>query len=126
MAVKSVGNQVGAAATGSSPDALVQDTRKTSKVKEAAQNAYARAAKKSESSAAEVSISPRARELAAANRIARETPDVREDKVEHFKKLIADGSYKPDAGKIADGIAREAIKDELAASPELALDDNEA
>jgi negative regulator of flagellin synthesis FlgM len=82
---------------------------------------YAKSAKRVDAPAAEVSISPRARELAAATRAVRETPDVREDKVEHYKKLIQNGEYKVDAGKVADGIAREAIRDDLSSEPEIAL-----
>lgn len=96
----------------------------SSEVRETARSGagqYAKAASRAQSGAAEVSISSRAKEMAAANRVVRETPDVREDKVEHFKKLIANGDYKPDAGKIADGIAREAIRDELSQDPEVAL-----
>ena len=104
-------------------DAAVKEssTARTSEAGRVGAGEYAKAAKRSSAPAAEVSISPRAKEMAAANRIVRDTPDVREDKVEHFKKLIKDGEYKPDAGKIADGIAREAIKDDLSSSPEVAL-----
>ena len=49
-----------------------------------------------------------------ATEIARNTPDVRSEKVANLKKQIENGTYKPDAGKIADGILREAIKDRLA------------
>ena len=48
--------------------------------------------------------------------IARNTPDVREDKVAEFKKRIAEGSYQVDSGKIADGIMHEAIREHLAES----------
>ncbi|MCX6110605.1 MAG: flagellar biosynthesis anti-sigma factor FlgM [Proteobacteria bacterium] len=48
--------------------------------------------------------------------IARNTPDVREDKVAEFKKRIADGNYQVDSGKIADGIMHEAIREHLAES----------
>ncbi|MBM4251492.1 MAG: flagellar biosynthesis anti-sigma factor FlgM [Deltaproteobacteria bacterium] len=48
--------------------------------------------------------------------IARSTPDVREDRVSDIKKQIADGTYKPDAGRIADGMLHEAIKEHLAES----------
>ena len=48
--------------------------------------------------------------------IARNTPDVREDKVADIKKRIAEGSYQVDSGKIADGIMHEAIREHLADS----------
>ena len=51
-----------------------------------------------------------------ALKIARDTPDIREDRVAELKKQIAEGNYKPDPGKIADGMLREAIKDHLADS----------
>jgi negative regulator of flagellin synthesis FlgM len=68
-----------------------------------------------------VQISPKAKELSLARAAVDATPDIREDKVADLRKRIASGEYKPDAGKIADGIAMEAIKDELSASPEVAL-----
>lgn len=67
-----------------------------------------------------VNLSPKAKEIAdaraKATEIARNTPDVREDKVAEIKKKIADGTYKVDSGKIADGIAREAMRDYMANS----------
>ncbi len=72
--------------------------------------------------AAAVQISPKAKEMSLARAVMDQTPDVREDKVAHFKKLIEAGQYKPDAGRIADGILGEAIKDELSKKPETALE----
>lgn len=70
----------------------------------------------------DVQISPEAIELADARRkamaIAKETEPVREDRVSALKKKIADGNYKIDAAKIADGMLNEAIKDHVAANPE--------
>jgi negative regulator of flagellin synthesis FlgM len=111
------GRSVGDAAPAEARTNAARETPRTGN------NEYAKAARRSESGAAEVSISPRAKELAAASRAVRDTPDVREDKVEHFRRAIQSGEYKPDAGKIADGIAREAIRDELSATPEVALKD---
>lgn len=66
----------------------------------------------------DVNISTAAKERADATAkaldIARNTPDVREDRVAEIKAQIAAGSYKIDSGKIADGMLREAIKDHLA------------
>lgn len=126
MAMNGVNGSSGAgAAVGrAAGDGATTETRAT-KAREVARTGsgeYARAAKRSESGAAEVNISPKAREMAAAARAVRETPDVREDKVEHYKKAIQNGEYKVDAGKVADAIAREAIRDELSATPEVALD----
>ena len=72
--------------------------------------------------AANVQISPKAKELSLARAAVESTPDIREDKVADLKSRIASGQYQPDAGKIADGIAREAIKDELAKNPDVALE----
>ncbi|MEY4630699.1 MAG: hypothetical protein RIQ81_819 [Pseudomonadota bacterium] len=69
-------------------------------------------------SGANVALSPQARQLAEAHKkafeIAKATPDVREERVAALKKQIQAGTYKPDAGKIADGIAREALLEYLA------------
>lgn len=87
-------------------------------------NSYAKVANTPVSSeAANVSISPKAREMSQAKRLVDDTPDIREDKVAHFKNLIAKGEYKAEASKIADGILNEAIKDELSKTPEIALAD---
>ena len=45
--------------------------------------------------------------------ILEELPDVRQDKVEKLRKQIQQGSYKVDAGRIADRILEEALKDLL-------------
>jgi negative regulator of flagellin synthesis FlgM len=85
-------------------------------------NAYAKAAQaSSQQPAANVQISQRARELNLARQVVDSTPDVREDKVAKFKAMIERGEYKPDAGKIADGILAEAIRDELSKEPDVAL-----
>lgn len=85
-------------------------------------NAYARSAQApTQQAASNVQISPRARELNMARQVVDSTPDVREDKVAKFKSMIERGEYKPDAGKIADSILAEAIRDELSKDPEVAL-----
>ncbi len=67
-----------------------------------------------------VALSPKARELADARKkafdIAKGTPDVREDRVAELKRQIQAGTYQVDPGKIADGIAREALLEYLAES----------
>lgn len=72
--------------------------------------------------ASDVSISHSARNRAEAAQkafnIAKNTPDVREDRVAMLKKQIEDGTYKADSGKIADGMLREAILDHLAETEE--------
>lgn len=66
------------------------------------------------SAASEVEMSERAKAHNKALEIARATPDIREDRVAALKKQIQDGTYKIDAGAIADAMAREAILDHLA------------
>lgn len=65
-----------------------------------------------------VKLSPQAalrkQEQAKAFQIAKDTNPVREDKISQLKQQIENGTYKPDSGKIADGILREAIRDYLA------------
>lgn len=91
--------------------------------KTAAANAYGKtAAAPLLRDAANVQISPQAKELSFARRVIDETPDVREDKIAHFKNLIDKGQYKPDAGRIADGMLGEAIKDELSKNPDIAFE----
>ncbi len=60
------------------------------------------------------------RDRAKALEIARQTPDVREDKVAELKKRIAAGTYQVDSGKVADGMLREAIREHLAENTERA------
>jgi flagellar biosynthesis anti-sigma factor FlgM len=68
-----------------------------------------------------VNLSPKAKEIAESRKkaldIAKNTSDIREDKVADFKRRIEAGEYKADAGNIADGMMREAIRDELAKNP---------
>jgi len=71
-----------------------------------------------------VNISGKSKEIqesrAKALDIARNTPDIREDKVLELKKKIASGEYKVSSENIADGMLREAVKDELSkGEPEL-------
>lgn len=56
----------------------------------------------------------RADAMAKALDIAKNTPDIREDRVADIKARIAAGTYQVDSGQIADGMLREAIKDHLA------------
>lgn len=67
-----------------------------------------------------VQLSSKALEMAEARNkalgIAQATSAIRQEKVDSLKKRIADGSYEVDAGRIADGIAAEALKDHVAMS----------
>jgi flagellar biosynthesis anti-sigma factor FlgM len=58
----------------------------------------------------------RAAEQKKAFDIAKNTPDVREDRVAELKAKIQSGTYEIDSGKIADGMLREAIMEHLATS----------
>lgn len=70
----------------------------------------------------DVQISPEAVDRAEARRkamnAAKQTSPIREDRVADLKKRIADGTYKLDSGKIADGMLTEAIKDHVASNPD--------
>jgi len=64
-----------------------------------------------------VNLSSKAKGLAEAHakalNIARSTPDVRADKVADLRARIKAGSYKVDPEKIADGMMKETLKDQL-------------
>ena len=59
-----------------------------------------------------VSISFRARELAAARRALEIIPDVRPDKVADLKARIEAGTYRIDSEAIADKMIRDALPDD--------------
>ncbi len=65
-----------------------------------------------------VNLSSKAKDLAEARgralEIARNSPDVRENKVAELRERIRSGSYKVDPKKVADGMMQEAIKDQIA------------
>ena len=67
-----------------------------------------------------VELSDRAKSRAAEQKkafdIAKNTPDVREDRVADIKAKIQAGTYQVDSGKIADGMLREAFMEHLATS----------
>jgi negative regulator of flagellin synthesis FlgM len=72
----------------------------------------------------DVDISEKGKEKALAMQkafeIAKNTPDIREDKVQKIKDQIKNGTYQIDSGNIADGILREAVKEHLAENPDIA------
>ena len=65
----------------------------------------------------DVNLSQEAQELLQARQkamqIAKSTSPVREDRIAAIKAQIADGTYKVDPGRIADGMLVEAIKDKV-------------
>ncbi|SME87824.1 flagellar biosynthesis anti-sigma factor FlgM [Pseudobacteriovorax antillogorgiicola] len=69
-----------------------------------------------------VSLSDRAQEMMEARQtalnLAKNTSPIREDLVASLRERIKNGTYELDPGKIADGILKEAIRDELAKNPE--------
>lgn len=68
-----------------------------------------------------VNLSNEAMERAQAHRkaqdIALNTSPIREAKVQELKNRIESGNYKIEPDKIADGMMREAVRDELAKRP---------
>ena len=77
-----------------------------------------------------VEISPGSRSLAKSRElaidIAKTSPDIRQDRMEkivRLKETIKNGTYELDPGNIADGIVREAIKDQIANDPNLLIED---
>ena len=54
------------------------------------------------SQATKVELSPKAQDIKRIKELAQNSPDVDVNKVEKFKRMIADGSYKVDAKAVAD------------------------
>ncbi len=71
----------------------------------------------------DVNLSPQAKQMAEARAkafdIAKNTPEVREEKVAELKKRIQSGNYQVDSTKVADGMMREAIMQALTESEDL-------
>ena len=71
----------------------------------------------------DVSLSGKAHEILEARQkamqIAKDTSPIREDRVAEFREMIKNGTYKINAENIADGMLKEAIKDELSQSTEV-------
>jgi negative regulator of flagellin synthesis FlgM len=55
-------------------------------------------------------ISSRAKEMAQAKSVAAQAPDVRDERVERLKKMIAEGKYKVDEKAIADKMVKEHLE----------------
>ena len=56
-------------------------------------------------------ISERAKELLRVKELAKQAPDVREDRIEALKKQFEAGSYSVDAGKVADSLVDEHLSE---------------
>ena len=109
-------NKIGPNLPGALPDAAGQSIQSAMELK--------KGKGKAETGDYNVNFSGKAKEIGEAHAkaldIARSTPDVREDKVLELKKKIESGEYKVSSENIADGILREAVKDELSkGEPEL-------
>lgn len=107
-------------------NAGLNNTGNVSKSKGIQQESEVKKAEKKRADSADynVNVSGQAKEMNEARMkaldIARNTPDVREDKIAELKAKIASGDYKVSSENIADGMMREAIKDELSkGKPEL-------
>jgi negative regulator of flagellin synthesis FlgM len=59
------------------------------------------------SQATKVELSPKAQDIKKIKELAMNAPDVDSNKVEKFKRMIADGSYKVDAKAVADRMVDE-------------------
>jgi len=57
--------------------------------------------------ATKVELSTRAQDIKKIKELAKDSPDVDMDKVEKFKKLIAEGKYKVDSKAVADRMVDE-------------------
>ena len=55
-------------------------------------------------------ISAKARDMAQANSVAKNAPDVREDKIAALRARIAEGKYSVDAQKVADRMVDEHLE----------------
>jgi negative regulator of flagellin synthesis FlgM len=104
-------------------NAGVQKSNKA-KAAQSAENGAEKIKSKASEGDFNVNLSTKSKEMQEARLkaldIARNTPDVREDKIMELKKKIESGEYKVSSENIADGILREAVKDELSkGEPEL-------
>lgn len=61
--------------------------------------------------ASTLEISEQAQELQVYQARLRELPDIREELVERVRRELDDGTYRPDATRIARGMIREALLD---------------
>ncbi|MFM8270547.1 MAG: flagellar biosynthesis anti-sigma factor FlgM [Pseudomonadota bacterium] len=64
-------------------------------------------------SGASVEISEHAQLMKQASEIARNTPDIRRDKVEMLKKSIQEGTYQIESSQIADRLVDEHLRNDF-------------
>ena len=86
-------------------------TSATSTAKKSSDSAAAAGAASAQSSqAAKVELSPRAQDIKKIKELAMNSPDVDANKVEKFKRMIAEGKYKVDAKAVADRMVEEHLQ----------------
>lgn len=122
MAVKNISGQGHAPASGRISDSIV--TPNAAKISNAQQVSLPKPGMQGPTGSAsgvDVAVSDKARSRIAeqkkAKEIAMATPDVREDRVAAIKAKMAEGTYKVDSEKIANGMVREALMDHLTSEP---------
>lgn len=102
------------------PNGNVESKNKISQQKDLADAGKSTKASDSKKDGYNVAVSSEAQQIKASHQkafdIAKSTSPVRADRMALIKEQIKNGSYKIDSGKIADGMLREAIKDELSTS----------
>lgn len=86
------------------------------KAKKSASQSYANAAARTPSlhDAANVQISPKAREMNLARQAVEHAPDVHESRIQELREKIRNGTYKPSSEKTAKAMLHEAFRDEVA------------
>ncbi|MBY0451875.1 MAG: flagellar biosynthesis anti-sigma factor FlgM [Bdellovibrionaceae bacterium] len=90
------------------------DSAKSSKAEKAGDASSAKKSSTASSSdaaassqATKVELSPKAQDIKKIKELAMNAPDVDSNKVEKFKRMIADGTYKVDAKAVADRMVDE-------------------
>jgi negative regulator of flagellin synthesis FlgM len=77
-------------------------------VKNSAKTSNAESTSEAQSSqATKVELSPRSQDIKKIKELAMNSPDVDANKVEKFKRMIAEGKYKVDAKAVADRMVEE-------------------
>ena len=102
-------------------DAQAAKTSQTSAANSSKKTGQAEAAQTNSaqgSQAAKVELSSRAQDIKKIKELAMNSPDVDANKVEKFKRMIAEGTYKVDAKAVADRMVDEHLQGSGKASTE--------
>lgn len=83
---------------------------KSGDVKKSSDSSQNSAAGTASSEATKVQLSPRVQDIKKIKELAKNAPDVDNDKVAKFKQMIAEGKYKVDAKAVADKMVDEHLK----------------